>query len=259
MVTGRAIPFEAQRKRRFFGLLVLIGIPVVLIFAGLDYLEEDYIELVIDGVIGATILASLFAIWRLNADRVVYLFGLNLINAAMLYNVSIGAGEESALYWILITPLLLYFFLERRDASVSMAGVTLVLLVLIFLPQTVAGYHYGTVQSVRFLVIFAFVIIMAYGLESSQRHFHALLKREHDKLVNEKNQLVKALEDIETLSGLLPICSQCKKIRDDAGYWHQVESYIKDRSRADFSHSICPDCARDLYPDIVARGQLNLR
>ena len=55
---------------------------------------------------------------------------------------------------------------------------------------------------------------------------------------------------IKTLSGLLPICSSCKKIRDDQGYWNQIESYIRDFSEADFSHSICPDCARELYPDL---------
>jgi hypothetical protein len=51
------------------------------------------------------------------------------------------------------------------------------------------------------------------------------------------------------LSGLLPICAACKKIRDDKGYWHQVEEYVRDHSEADFSHSICPDCVRRLYPE----------
>ncbi|GAB4547249.1 MAG: hypothetical protein Kow0063_41880 [Anaerolineae bacterium] len=51
------------------------------------------------------------------------------------------------------------------------------------------------------------------------------------------------------LSGLLPICASCKKIRDDEGYWHSVEVYIRDHSEADFSHGICPDCMQKLYPD----------
>ncbi len=50
-------------------------------------------------------------------------------------------------------------------------------------------------------------------------------------------------------SGLIPICSSCKKIRDDKGYWNQIESYIESHSEADFSHSICPECAKKLYPD----------
>jgi hypothetical protein len=65
------------------------------------------------------------------------------------------------------------------------------------------------------------------------------------------NQLQKALAKIKTLRGLVPICASCKKIRDDKGFWHQVEVYVRDHSAAQFSHSICPDCARTLYPDSV--------
>lgn len=62
-------------------------------------------------------------------------------------------------------------------------------------------------------------------------------------------QLQDALDRIKTLRGIIPICASCKKIRDDQGYWKQIESYIKDHSDADFSHSICPDCAKRLYPE----------
>ncbi len=63
-------------------------------------------------------------------------------------------------------------------------------------------------------------------------------------------ELENALEKIRTLKGLLPICAKCKKIRDDQGYWLQVEDYIRRHSKADFSHGLCPDCARFLYPEI---------
>ena len=62
-------------------------------------------------------------------------------------------------------------------------------------------------------------------------------------------QLMESLSEVRQLSGLLPICASCKKIRDDKGYWKQIESYIRDHSEADFSHSICPDCVKTLYPD----------
>jgi PAS domain S-box-containing protein len=69
------------------------------------------------------------------------------------------------------------------------------------------------------------------------------LKKEHDKLL-------KALKEIKTLTGLLPICASCKKIRDDKGYWNQIEGYIQQHSDAQFSHAICPACAKKLYPDL---------
>lgn len=71
-------------------------------------------------------------------------------------------------------------------------------------------------------------------------------ERERERLIAE---LQHALTEVETLSGLVPICANCKKIRDDQGYWTQLELYIQRRSKAQFSHSICPDCVAKLYPD----------
>ena len=61
--------------------------------------------------------------------------------------------------------------------------------------------------------------------------------------------LAENIAEIKTLRGMLPICASCKKIRDDKGYWNQIESYLSDHSEILFSHSICPECARKLYPD----------
>lgn len=67
---------------------------------------------------------------------------------------------------------------------------------------------------------------------------------ERERLISE---LQRALSEVKILSGLLPICASCKKIRDDRGYWNQIESYIRDRSDAEFSHSICPECTQKFY------------
>jgi hypothetical protein len=67
-------------------------------------------------------------------------------------------------------------------------------------------------------------------------------------LVAEKDKLQKALDEIKTLRGIIPICSHCKKIRDDEGLWKQLEVYIKAHSEADFSHGICPACLKKYYP-----------
>ena len=66
--------------------------------------------------------------------------------------------------------------------------------------------------------------------------------------------LRQALNEVQTLRGILPICSYCKNIRDDEGYWQRVEEYIGRRSDADFSHSICPDCMKKYYPDFNITG-----
>lgn len=80
--------------------------------------------------------------------------------------------------------------------------------------------------------------------------FGSAIERKHAE--EERSRLIAELQEslakVRTLSGLLPICASCKKIRDDKGYWNQIETYIKDRSQAEFTHGICPDCAQRLYP-----------
>lgn len=66
----------------------------------------------------------------------------------------------------------------------------------------------------------------------------------------------RTLNEIRILKGLLPICATCKKIRDDDGYWEQIECYVRDHSEADFSHSICPECAQKLYPELNLKDRL---
>lgn len=77
-------------------------------------------------------------------------------------------------------------------------------------------------------------------------HLRVLMKRQEQLII----ELQEALEKVKVLSGLLPICASCKDIRDDKGYWKQVEVYIQDHSEAAFTHSICPDCTKRLYPKL---------
>jgi PAS domain S-box-containing protein len=79
------------------------------------------------------------------------------------------------------------------------------------------------------------------------------VEAERERLISD---LQKALTDIKTLSGLVPICSNCKKIRDDKGYWTQVEAYIQKRSNAQFSHGVCPECMAKHYPYVDQNQQV---
>ncbi len=79
---------------------------------------------------------------------------------------------------------------------------------------------------------------------------HVSLKRARDEQKVLIRKLQDSLAEIKTLSGLVPMCAHCKKIRDDEGYWKKVEVYIEEHSEAQFSHGICPDCIRELYPEL---------
>lgn len=89
--------------------------------------------------------------------------------------------------------------------------------------------------------------LMVAAQEASERR---IAEAEQERLIE---QLQQALAHVKTLRGLLPICAGCKKIRDDHGYWSQIESYICQHSDAQFSHGFCPDCAKRYFPEYVER------
>jgi PAS domain S-box-containing protein len=80
---------------------------------------------------------------------------------------------------------------------------------------------------------------------------------ERKRIEAERNELIahlnETLSKVKTLSGLLPICASCKNIRDDHGYWQKLEIFVREHSEAEFSHSICPDCMKELYPEFAAQ------
>jgi DNA-binding response OmpR family regulator len=78
---------------------------------------------------------------------------------------------------------------------------------------------------------------------------HLELFRLRNRLVQQAAELREALAHVKTLTGFIPICASCKKIRDDKGYWSQIESYISEHSDAQFSHGLCPECSEKFFPD----------
>lgn len=87
-------------------------------------------------------------------------------------------------------------------------------------------------------------------LLSHKEHLEDMVQERTATLEETNVELEEALCKVKTLSGLLPICANCKKIRDDKGYWNQIEMFIRDHSFAEFSHGICPDCVKTLYPEL---------
>ena len=121
-------------------------------------------------------------------------------------------------------------------------------------PVTVEHIHYESHGSPRHVEVHGHPILDDEGRVSRMIEYTLdITKRK--QIEEERNQLIKSLQDslakIKTLSGMLPICASCKKIRDDKGYWNQIETYLHKHSEAEFSHGICPECAKKLYPDIV--------
>jgi len=92
-------------------------------------------------------------------------------------------------------------------------------------------------------------LLMHLGFFSVYAVVLSIVKADTDERELLLEKLQKALGEVKQLSGFLPICASCKRIRDDAGYWNQIETYISAHSEAQFSHGICPECIKKLYPE----------
>jgi CheY-like chemotaxis protein len=84
---------------------------------------------------------------------------------------------------------------------------------------------------------------------------HRQLEQKNTDLERLNQNLLQALAEVKTLSGLLPICAYCKKIRDDDGYWSQIESYMAKKVDVEFTHGICPDCANKFFPGVLSKSK----
>ena len=98
----------------------------------------------------------------------------------------------------------------------------------------------------RTLVLFAIWVTATLALQ------RRILEEKRGLAIQERE---KALDDVKVLRGLLPMCASCKRIRDDQGYWTQIERYIRDHSEAKFSHGVCPACAAKLYPEVFGENR----
>ncbi|MBI5068562.1 MAG: cache domain-containing protein [Deltaproteobacteria bacterium] len=148
------------------------------------------------------------------------------------------AGQVEGTPWVLISKV------DRAEVYAPLTGLLWIFLVLVGLLALAAGLVARTWQ--RRVA----EVALRREHEAATRHVAELeaAERERAKLIE---SLRKALDEVKTLSGIIPICAACKRVRDDAGFWEQVEAYVSRHSEARFSHGLCLECARKLYPDFV--------
>jgi hypothetical protein len=121
----------------------------------------------------------------------------------------------------------------------------------LFYNRSFGMFTHEALQSFYLLAMVVIEAAWAMGfLMMNSRRMESELRQSQNNLAGTVAKLEKSLAEIKTLSGLLPICANCKKVRNDQGYWQQIEEYVSEHSSADFSHGICPECARKLYPDL---------
>jgi hypothetical protein len=175
--------------------------------------------------------------WRLSHVFIASIF-LALVYAGLV-NVAVHLGDARSpmVFWGISVGIAAVFLFGLKGQLVWFV------LVLAFLPLVQAlkaGPFAGRVVALDATQTGILTLATYLGLLTFLTYCFILFRRRLDQ----------ALANVKTLSGLLPICASCKRIRDDRGYWSQIESYLRRHTEADFSHGLCPDCVSRLYPEL---------
>jgi len=230
---------EERRKAIIFSSCLLLLVPSIYLISCINLWAGRWQETGPPFILATCMLLLLVYMKRLPI-LVLPFRATALISLATLgYELKIGGGGGHAFIWFYCFPMIVFYVFGRKE-GLCWVGASMALAAAIFL-FTSARELYGTTASCRFLLTYGIVAVIARGLESSRAHYYS-------ELLEEKTSLEKAMQQIKTLRGLLPICSSCKSVRDDRGYWSQIETYLNNHSEAQFSHGICPSCLKKLYP-----------
>jgi len=179
----------------------------------------------------------------------IWVLAVHMVHLAVLTLV-VFPKEVGFHYYYFSFPAVVFLLFEYRQMAekLILAGIAFVLFFICELVEAPEPYLQLSPSVNRALFISSLSTVFL-GILIVVYIFTRYIKKHEDEQEDLIQQLRKALSEVKTLRGFLPICSSCKKIRDDKGYWNQIELYIRDRSEAEFSHSICPDCADKYYPE----------
>lgn len=255
--------------------------------AGKPSIYEKRKRILLEINFGMVILGGIFFI-VINYSRGLYLVSLIQAMLCILFSVLLVmvirnhdlVGRSCWVYVLACLALSVYAFLEPRSHvttftwAIILIFITMIMLgrrsgliiCLLYVPLSIAilwwkyrfaGHPLPLIGLANFTVIYAVSLVFAIYSESTRFDIEKELEEANQSLENANTQLKQqndelsnALAEVKILSGFLPICASCKKIRDDQGYWNQVEAYIEKHSYAQFSHSVCPECAKRLYPEL---------
>lgn len=246
LIVRTDLSVDERRKRAFLILFLLTTLPILFAFALWRLSVEESTDVPYLLILTMGIGIAVFIILR-HAQQMLFTYrvGVLIILALLLYLLATGNSDGVAFIWFFFHPVAAFFLFGSREGLfwVVLSWIACFLIIIL----DVSPYTYQLTTGLRFMVSYTLVSILAYALEAARQYYY-------DQLAAEKLALEVAVQQVKTLQGLLPICASCKKIRDDQGYWHQVEIYVRTHTDVEFSHGICPDCLINLYP-MVGKGQ----
>ncbi len=233
------LAYEEKRKRL---ILLLFQIPMapLLLAISLVYLRRDGFTFEV-GLLWFAVVLDLYSLWTIGHLENIQIVS-RVINASvisvLLFELTIGSAAGIAFLWFYFYPLFSFVLFGKREGFFWVAFTWIMTAAAMLLDF--GTYQYPPEVTGTFILSYTLVSAISYCLEAARNH-------SYQQLQAEKIALEETLHQIQLLHKLFPLCGGCKKIRDDQGFWHQVEGYIMKQRAVTFTHSICPDCRDALF------------
>lgn len=261
---SRDYNLEVLRKVFMLNLITTFSIVFLILLGILAFAQQNYVLCFVDFVFASLLLGSLLFLRKKKKQETVSLLTTVIGGFFFLFLIAFGGVDNTAYVWLFTYPLISLFLLGAKAGTVTSMAFLGMTVVVFF-----AGHHvtwcasYSTNLILRIVPTYIIIYLFALIMEKTREIVQARLEASKAELENsmgklektykEKEKLLTDLQasnrEIRLLQGILPICANCKKIRDDDGSWQQFEAYVRDHSDADFSHGLCPECRARLYPE----------
>jgi len=228
------------RRVRFTNVFGYTTTFALLVFAVLNLARDNHLAFIVEtaaALFGVFIMMSLRKTRDLDRAQTLLLAD---ITAIMIFLYATGGIADTGIFWWFTYPVAAFFITGRRKGWYWIAGIMVLGVVLKAFGGSI-GIH----------VPYSFPVLRQFGASflvvSLVLQMYEATRDDYEKAIEETmTDLERAAANIRTLKGLVPICSSCKKIRDDKGFWQQLEVYVSEHTEADFSHGMCDECAAHL-------------
>lgn len=229
-----------SRKKRFAKMYCIVAILALISFSATNFFCGNFFGFYLECAAGLSLLIALLHLRRtgnLGHAQSHILFTLSIILSYLLIS---GGVARTGIFWWFTFPVAAFFFCGRKRGWIWI-GILIAEAIAIMTFNSILslGVPY-TLSELRQLVVTLFVL-------SFVLQYYEVTRNDYEVAIRKNiEELEIANKNIKTLKGLIPICASCKRIRDDKGYWQQVETYVSKHTEADFSHSYCDECAAKL-------------
>lgn len=263
-IKKRHVPDEDRLRERLIDQIVVMTAVFTAITYLISIIRISNIGWSVRDLIFCTLIISAIGIAlgrrRLSVRFKAVSISLLFLFAALTGCYNFGMLAGGVFYFVLVGVIIALFFSKR---GVVVYGVLLTVFLcfvaygftsnILKIPSGAsllhANYSHWVVYILGFSLSFVIICVTILNYQIAIRKLIENVTCQRDKIEKNNQDLQQALSEIKTLKGILPLCSFCKKIRDDKGYWRAVDEYIYNHSEADISHSVCPECMKEHYPE----------